>query len=846
MTASDNRWPALTKYDQHHLRQIGLPLGGIGTGTVSLGGRGNLHDWEIVNRPAKGFDIEQSFFSLYTRTKDGRTSAYALEGVIPPEDYEGARGATIPNHGLPRFRHCTFEAAYPFGQVNLGDPDVPLKVRLQAFNPLVPANSDASGIPVAVLRFVLTNDTDQDVDAAICGSIQNFIGTDGTSGECRQNINTWREQDNLAGIFMQSEGVDPESAQWGTVALTALEQTNVTWRTAWANYSWGDSLLDFWDDFSEDGRLEDREQDGKDSPTASLAVSLQVPANSSKSVTFFLTWHFPNRITWKEAGLNHPQSPIKAGTHIGNYYTTQYADAWEAAVHTAKHLDSLEAKTLDFVTSLCDSDLPDVVKEAALYNLSTLRSQTVFRTPDGFMFGWEGCDDTAGCCFGSCTHVWNYEQATAFLFGELALGMREVEFNYATRKDGGMSFRVDLPLEHAASWSLAAADGQMGCIMKLYRDWQLSGDDDKLRQMWPNARKAIEFCWQPGGWDADKDGVMEGCQHNTMDVEYYGPNPQMGIWYLGALRAIEEIARHLDEDEFADECRGLYENGRRWIDENLFNGDYYEHEIRPVASMDSVFSMLISSMGAADPTEPVLQLGAGCLVDQLVGQFMAHVCGLGYVVDEHHVKRTLDSIMRHNFKESMYGHFNHMRSYVLNGESALLMATYPRGRRPARPFPYYNEVMTGFEYTAAVGMLYEGDLENGLKCMQAVRDRYDGRKRNPFDEAECGHHYARAMASWAAVLALSGFQYSAVDNRLTFAAPSQACQHFWSTGYAWGTCHLNPNQDGSCEVKLKALHGKVKLNVLQLTSFGSRKFDQVQILQAGESLACCITAAATR
>lgn len=840
MTASNPTWPVLTKYDQSHLRQIGLPLGGIGTGTVSLGGRGNLHDWEVVNRPAKGFDLEQTFFCLYARTQDGRSSTCALEGIIPPEDYEGARGAVIPNHGLPRFRHCSFEAAYPFGQVILSDPDVPLKVRLQAFNPLIPTNSNDSGIPMAALRFVLVNDTSQDIDAAVCGNMQNFIGRDGTGGACQGNFNTWRQQDGLSGIFMQSSGVDPQAAQWGTLALTAIDQTDVTYRQAWANYSWGDSLLDFWDDFSADGRLEDRAQDGVDAPTASLSVSLQVPANSSKSVTFLLTWHFPNRITWKEAGLNHPQSPIQAGTWIGNYYTTQFADAWEAAVYTAARLESLETETLAFVSSLCDSDLPDVVKEAALYNLSTLRSQTVFRTPDGFMFGWEGCDDTAGCCFGSCTHVWNYEQATAFLFGELAWGMREVEFNYATRADGGMSFRVDLPLEHAASWSLAAADGQMGCIMKLYRDWQLSGDTDKLRQLWPNARKALAFCWRPGGWDADKDGVMEGCQHNTMDVEYYGPNPQMGIWYLGALRAAEEMSRHLGETAFADECGDLYQRGRQWIDGNLFNGDYYEHEIRPAASQDSVFGMLMSSMGAADPTEPVLQLGAGCLVDQLVGQFLAHVCGLGYVVDEHHVKRTLDSIMRHNFKANMYGHFNHMRSYVLNGESALLMATYPRGRRPARPFPYYNEVMTGFEYTAAIGMLYEGKLDNGLKCIQAIRDRYDGRKRNPFDEAECGHHYARAMASWAAVLALSGFQYSAVDNTLTFAAPSQACQHFWSTGYAWGTCHLKPSQDGSCAVEFKALYGEIQFDVLQLEGLGSCHFEQPQILRAGETLNCAI------
>lgn len=842
MSSTSNMWPTLTHYDQQHLRQIGLPLGGIGTGVVSLGGRGNLHDWEIVNRPAKGFELKQTFFALHTKTKDGKSTAIALEGIIPPADYEGARGATIPNHGLPRFRNCAFEAAYPFGQVVLSDPNVPLNVRLQAFNPLIPGDANASGIPVAILRFVLENNSDQDIDAAVCGSLQNFIGMDGTSGECKQNINSYRSQDNLSGIFMQSEGVNSDSHQWGTLALLTPEQMTVTHRTAWANYSWGDSLLDFWDDFSDNGQLEERDADGNNSPTGSLSVSTVVPANSSQSVTFLLAWHFPNRTSWKETGLNHPQSPVQKSTIIGNYYTAQYKDAWDAAMYTAQNLDWLESQSLSFANSLCNSDLPTVVKEAALYNLSTLRSQTVFRTPDGYMFGWEGCDDTAGCCFGSCTHVWNYEQATAFLFGELAVGMREVEFLYSTRDNGGMSFRVDLPLEHAKSWSLAAADGQLGCIMKLYRDWQLSGNDEMLGKLWSNARKALEFCWRPGGWDADKDGVMEGCQHNTMDVEYYGPNPQMGIWYLGALRASEEMARHLGVEDFAKECRELYENGRQWMDENLFNGEYYEHEIRPAASKDSVFGMLMSSMGAADPTEPVLQLGSGCLVDQLVGQFMAHVCGLGYLVDEGNVKNTLDSIMRYNFKENMFGHFNHMRSYVLNDEAALLMATYPRGNRPARPFPYYNEVMTGFEYTAAVGMLYEDDVENGLKCIQAIRDRYDGLKRNPFDEAECGHHYARAMASWAAILALTGFQYSAVDKTIAFIASSQPCKHFWSNGYAWGTCKQTPQKDGTCIVVFDVLYGEISFEVMQLTSLGLHQFDQLQVLQKGDSLTCHLSA----
>ena len=333
-----NGYPSLVSYDQDHLRQIGLPLGGIGTGVVSLGGRGNLHDWEIVNRPAKGFDLQQTFFCLYTRSADGGKTAHALEGVIPPADYEGARGAIVPNHGLPRFRQCSFEAAYPFGQVTLGDEDVPLRVELQAFNPLIPADSDNSGIPVAILRYSLSNDSDADVEAAVCGSLQNFIGADGTSGHSSDNHNNYREADGLAGIFMASAGVDADAPQWGTLALSTPQRAGITHRTAWANYSWGDSLLDFWDDFSEDGRLEERERDGKDDPTGSLCVSLTVPAQGEAAVTFFLSWHFPNRTTWKEAGLNHPQSPIQSGTLIGNYYTTQYADAWEAAAYTAENL----------------------------------------------------------------------------------------------------------------------------------------------------------------------------------------------------------------------------------------------------------------------------------------------------------------------------------------------------------------------------------------------------------------------------------------------------------------------------------------------------------------------------
>ena len=823
------QWPVLTRYDRDHLRRIALPLGGIGTGTVSLGGRGDLRDWEVVNRPAKGFTPDRCFFALYC-LPDGADLPVSrvLEGALPLDTYEGQSGATARNHGLPRFRDAEFAAAYPFGQVLLSDPDVPVAVRVEAFNPLVPADADASGIPVAMLRFVLLNDTDTAVHASVCGNIENFIGTDGSGGKVDRNVNEFRVGDSglIRGLALRSSGVPREAEQWGTMALTTTAREGVSFRTNWLAPRWQCDLLDAWEDFAGDGVLEDvpSEEAGADANTplrGSLAVSVDVPAHGAAAVVFLLTWHFPNRQTWTpspdaascECGDGECADPNR----VGNYYTTQFSDAWDAAARFARCLRDLEARTVRFVESFCGSDLPAVVKEAALFNLSTLRTQTCFRTEDGRLYGWEGCHDRNGCCLGSCTHVWNYEQATAFLFGELACGMREVEFRFATDESGHMDFRVHLPLDRAGQRRLAAADGQMGCLMKLYRDWQLSGDEAMLRALWPNAKRALEFCWVPGGWDADRDGVMEGCQHNTMDVEYYGPNPQMGLWYLGALRAAEEMALHLGDAEFAGACRSLFERGRDWTDEHLFNGEYYEHEVRPVGDPAQIADGLRSHMGADVLSEPVFQLGTGCLVDQLVGQFLAHVCGLGYLVHPDNVRATCGSILNYNYRECLRGHANHMRSYALDAESGLLMAAYPRGDRPRFPFPYFTEIMTGFEYTAAIGMLYEDMTEEGLRCIQAIRNRYDGRKRSPFDEAECGHHYARAMASWAAVLALSGFRYSAVSRTMCFRAGPGS--HFWSTGRAWGTCRVERTDEGA-DVELCVLHGHVSLERFVLTGFG--------------------------
>ncbi len=834
------RWPVLKTYSGQYLDEVAMPLGGIGTGTVSLGGRGDLRDWELMNRGALGyipaFKLVQPtiangpFFALYYRQPGSTGKVRVLEGPVPAREHSGDWGADAVNSGFPRFQSTTFAAAYPLAQVDFEHVNVPLHVRLEAFNPLIVGDADKSGIPAAILRYVLTNASNDSLEAAVVGMVPNYIGADGWSGAPSRNVNEYRAEAGVSGIFMTSDGVDSMDVNWGTMALTSTSD-NVTYRTSWAPLGWNWTFREFWDDFIADGELEDHPDSTHiiQTPPATVAVKVNLKPGETQAITFMLTWHFPNRRAW-DHGVHH--AGAYGGTEIvGNYYTTLYEDAWDVATKTAAELQDLEEETVQFVRSLVDSDVPDVLKEAGLFNLNHLRSQTVFRTADGLPFGFEGtgsihgtkigASKSSGWGFGSCFHVWNYESTTPFLFGDLALKFREVEFMHSVNDNGAMSHRVGLPIgQRARSFQAWAADGQMGTLIKIYRDWQLSGDDKLLQTMWPNIRKTMSFAWT-GIWDQNKDGVMEGSQHNTMDINYRGPNPQMAGWYLGALRASEEMARHVGDDAFAEETRDLFERGSAWVDDNIFNGEYYEHHI-------------------PEGTSTVAQLGKGCLVDQLVGQYLAHTAGLGYLLDKDNVQTTLRSIMKYNYIDDFNEHFNTFRSFGLGSESGLLMASYPRGELLDFPFPYYTEIMTGFEYSTAAHMIYEGQIDAGLQVFRAIRNRYDGHKRNPFNEGEYGHRYARAMAAWAGLLAYTGFQYSAVEHRMAF--NTIAGEYFWSNGYQYGTVAIS-GTDTQKSVTLRPLNGDLMLTQFALNGYGKQDFAEGQVFSQGEATTFTVQAA---
>ena len=818
-TAAEIAYPR--KFEGRQLKLISFPLGGVAAGSLGLGGRGQLRDWEIFNRPNQGFSPPYAFPAIWVQSGNSKPVARVLEArILPP--YQGDSGLGANNvPGLSRLDTAKFTGEYPLAHIDFEDRSLPVKVELDAFTPFIPHDPDDSGLPVAILRYRVTNPGPAVAKVGIAFSIDNPVtpkaGRAGAPPAQDTGLNETRTGDQLTGLLMSNPKLNSDDPMHGSFALAAMPEagTRVTQWRGWPKAAWWTSPLLFWDAFSAEGQL-GAEPDPFNS-VGTLCQKMTIPAGQSGSFTFLLAWHFPNR-TPDWCGWSAP--PGKGDSIIGNHYTTRFKDAWDAAEYTASHLEGLETRTRLFAKAFRESTLPAVVKEAASANLSTLASTTCFRTADGEFHGFEGSNDALGCCFGNCTHVWNYETATDFLFPSFARSLRKVSFGYSEDNAGGVRARQLLP-EGEPRFPLVAADGQMGQIMHAYLDWKLSGDNAWLQAMWPRLKKAIEFAWEPDGWDPDRAGVLTGVQHNTYDVEFYGPNPMCGIYYLGALRAGEEMARALGDNTSATEYRKIFDRGSRWIDANLFNGEFYIQEIKGLPK-DKIAAHLQGGMGTDDPEHPQYQVGKGCLIDQLIGQYLAEVANLGPLVSPENIRKTLRSIYQYNYKRTLVDHDNVERTFALNNEAAMVICDYGKAPRPRIPFPYFAEVMTGFEHSTAALMIYSGMVDEGIECIHNIRARYDGEKRNPWDEAECGHHYARAMASWTSFAALSGFQYDGVEASVVAAPriPHRKFNCFWATATGWGTFTYKPSATGT-QFTIQVLAGTLPCRSCGITGAAS-------------------------
>ncbi|MEW6752991.1 MAG: GH116 family glycosyl hydrolase [Candidatus Latescibacterota bacterium] len=818
-----------------HLQQIAFPLGGLGAGCLHLGGAGNFQDFCLFNRPS--FGHSPMTFAAVHCTQDGAAQGVmrVLEGPVQlPHIYNQARygngGLSSGHEGLPHMRRAVFRGEFPFAWVDLQDPALPLKVRLEAYSPLVPRDERASGLPAAFLSYRLQSTTLRPVRLQVSFNIQyptpaDLHGHD--ASDLQGHRVRLRSEDGISGLYFDSDlpAGDVRKMSLAVVSPLSGQRANC----AWFRGGWFDALTVLAGQLMA-GRLESHGESrpvlpGRARFGATLFWDLQLGPGQQVDVPLIYCWHAPN--TDLQYGRLEPRACCEDGcgaqegdagsTTYRPYYSTLYEDAWAVARWALVHGDELRQRTRRFHRALFRSSLPDYALDAVSANLAILKSPTLLRQQDGYLWNWEGCSYGQGCCAGSCTHVWNYAQAVPYLFPSLERTLRDQEMKHSMDERGHVTFRSALPTGPVAHTFHAAADGQLGGILKVYREWLISGDDDWLAERYPLVRRSLEYCIAT--WDPERQGVLREPHHNTYDIEFWGPDVMCTSFYLGALQAMGCMAEHLGEADDARRYRELAGRGQAYCDARLWNGGYYVQQVewrQTQASRDMerwTGSYSEEALVLLEREGPKYQYGKGCLSDGVIGQWYATMLGLPDALSRDRARQHLAAVFAHNFRRSLAGHANPQRpGYALNDEPGLLLCSWPRQDKPSLPFPYSDEVWTGIEYQVASHMIYEGMVAEGLSVVKAVRQRYDGRVRNPWNEYECGSYYARALSSYAVLLALSGFRYTAAHGRLDL-APQQgrpAGRFLFSVESGWGSVEYEKRPD-SVVVRVRVEEGSLLL-----------------------------------
>ena len=795
-------WPddvRAAECDGAEFGHLAMPLGGIGTGNLAICADGGLRQWQLHNIGNHAGALPGSFFALrVSRWEPPLDEVRILQA--PPRDSTGTplvSDDVVPDWQRDLLSRCpgvartTFCGTYPIARVRYLDPAVPLGVTLEAFNPLVPLDVDVSSIPAAFFTFRLINDGDHPLHGTLGATVQNAVGWDGitpidgvVAPGYGGNTNRLLRREGWTSVVLENGALPDDAAGAGQMVLAADDPhaaALLRWRHAdeFVTFLRSRALASGAPRLALAAGVADPQRHAPQSATVAspagstwntgLGVPFLLQPGQQRLIRIALTWYFPNRyINFEQFGPDRPEWG-RSRFWLGNHYATRYGDAQDVFERVRRDWSALREATGAWTGTLAGSGLDDAAVTHFAAQLATVRSPTCFRGADGRFFAFEGVlgastvmwsGSSGGSCPLNCTHVWNYAQALAAAFPELERSMRETELEIMQAPDGYIPHRVIAPTYLRQLWGepiggpdQPALDGMLGTILKAYREYRGGAGIDWLRRYWPNLTRLLRHVDRT--WNVDGSGMLSGVQPSTHDIDLTGHNPFMGTLWLAALRAAEEMALLVDDADAGATYRATFSQASEAYDAALFTGEYYAQRLLPGDNTD-------------------YQWGDGCLTDQLIGQWWAHQLDLGYLLPAEHVRTALAAVVRHNLRRG-FGDprdFNRPYRVFADGDDAgLLLCTWPRGGRPAVPIRYADEVWTGSEYQVAAHCWREGLQHEGRAVLDGVWARYDGRRRNPFNEIECGDHYARSLAGWSALEAVAGFAHDGPAGAYTLRRP---------------------------------------------------------------------------
>lgn len=781
-----------------------MPVGGIGCGTLYLGGDGRLWLWDIFNENQEGVDPRQIPWpdalheGAKVRSRDGAnyiaptvaSSKYILDQGFSVEVLVNGQ-SVVKQLRAEDWKEVKFEATYPVATVTYTDPGFPVSVEMKAYSPFIPLDADNSGLPATVFSFSVKNLSRAALEVKILGWLENGVRKFTDSGDLRRNEIIRNGPEGGMGYLQQKEWDAPVTAIRSSYTVASSERDAGTMCLA---------LLDAQAMAVADLKHSTSTTYSNEPVTAkhltgALHVYRNIAAGTAAQATFIIAWHFPNTGTLQK---------LVSDAASGNYYAATFKDAYAVAAYIAKHFNHLSSKTLAWHRTWYDSTLPWWFMERTFLNISCLATTTAHRFATGRFWAWEG----VGACEGTCTHVWQYAQAMGRIFPSIEKDLRErVDLGVGFVPESGMIWFRGENAKHPA------IDGQAGTVLRFYREHTMSADASFLQRNWDSIRKAITFIFNQ---DKNGDGMEDTPLENTLDAVWDGEIAWIVGLCIAAVRAGEVMALEMNDTAFAARCAAYVAAGRQNMESKLFNGEYFIH--RP----DAVLGR--KKLGSYNTSH----------IDQVYGQAWAHQVGLGRVLDKDKTVSALKALWKYNFTQDVGPYIKtHKggRPYALAGEGGMIMNTNPANE--AKPYGdnvtwqlgYFHECMSGFEHQVAAHMMAEGLTEEALVLTRAVHDRYHAAKRNPFNEIECSDHYARAMASYGTFITACGFAYHGPSGFIAFAPRINAADFRapFTSASGWGS-YSQQGAKVSLNAQIAVGYGHLDLKHVQLVvPFGVKK-----------------------
>jgi len=804
---------------RNELKYIGMPVGGLHAGTVYVGGDGRLWLWQIYNESFEGVhegidpkevNWNDGISLRKIRSRDG--SAYVEpsiannrrvleQGFAVKISYEGK--TIIKELNEDHWDEVSFQGSYPVATITFSSKDFPLEIQLNVYSPFIPLEAEESALPATILRVGVVNTSKKPIDISLMGWMENGVNKLTAKENAGQRKNTLFTTKDSTGIFFSSDSNIKEIQEAGDSGSMCFLLHGINGKAQVSFNGWPIDARHF--DSSQDSSAT---AEFPDKLVGAIGTETKLLSGQRYSADYSVSWHFNNP--------NPKLKKIVKDAERGYRYGVKFRDAKEVSTFIHTNFKELSSVTELWANTWKDSTLPHWFLERTFVNIGTLATANTYRFADGRFWSWEG----VGACAGTCTHVWQYAQAMARIFPELERGLRE-------RVDLGVGFIEESGaiLFRGENETRPAIDGQAGTILRFYREHQMSKDNRFLDANWPKIKKAVQFMLAQ---DKNGDGMTDTPMENTLDAVWEGEIAWIVGLCIAAAKAAQMMAEEINDISFAKICETYVSDGKRNMEKELFNGEYFIH--RP----DAVHGR--RKLGSYNT----------CHIDQVYGQSWTFQVGLPRILDKEKTVAALKALWKYNFTMDVGPYIKtHTggRPYALPGEGGMVMNTNPHNE--TKPFGedvswqlgYFHECMSGFEHQVAAHFMAEGMLDESLVLTRAVHDRHHAAKRNPFNEIECSDHYARAMASYGTFITACGFEHHGPKGYIGF-APKWNKENFkapFTTAAGWGT-YSQRKTDLKQVHHFELKYGELALQKIALEKLDGKKTSSVLAILGGRQI----------